>query len=115
MATGTFKLSHIVTDIFRNGTSDNISRNPEILGFVIGAIDNGFNVSLNGFMPKAKRGKVEVFLRFNRDDNNLNLVIFNGKEKVASFSYGTGGFVWMDADVYKGNFYHNKILITSFK
>jgi len=115
MNTETFNFSHIVTDIFRNGTINNIKANPELLGFIVGAIDNGFTVKSNGFMPMAQKGKVQIILRFDRDSNDLNLVIFKGKEKQGEFSYGLSGFLWMNVDVSKGTFHHKNILICSFK
>lgn len=115
--TNDLKISHLVTEIFRNGTADNINTNFEIVGFILGAIDNGFSVKLSGFMPIAKRGKVEIILRFNRDDNGLNMVVFKGKEKQAEFGYkiNDNGFLWMNVDnENRSSFTHNKIFICSY-
>lgn len=114
MNTKQINISSLVSDIFRNGTRDSINDNPEILGFIIGAIDNGFSVKLNGYMPIAKKGKVEIILRFNMDDNNLNMVIFKGKDKLSEFEYGYGAFMWVDVDAEKGRFFHNDKLICTF-
>ena len=104
-------LNHIAShfsDIFRNGTRDNINKNPEIIGFIIGALDNGFTVKFNGYMPIAKKGKVEIILRFNRDDDGLNIIIFKGREKQYEAIYEINGFMWVNVTADKGRLVINE-------
>jgi hypothetical protein len=115
MTTTNFQFTALVTDLFRNGTRDNINTNSEILGFIVGAIDNGFTVKMNGYMPMAQKGRVQIFLRFEKSSNDLSLVIFKGKEKQAEYPYAIEGFLWVDVNATKGTLHLNNKFICTFK
>jgi len=66
-------------------------------------------------MPMAQKGRVQIFIRFERESNGLNLVIFKGKEKQAEYPYSINGFLWVDVDATKGSFHLNNKLICTFK
>lgn len=99
-----FCIQSIISDTLRNGLRDDLNRNPDILGFILGAIDNGFQVKLNGFRPTAKKGKVQIFLQEKRDEDGLKVIIFKGKEKQGEFDYNYDGFMWVNVNADKGRF-----------
>ena len=99
-----FSIHSIISEILRNGTKDNINKNTDVLSFILGALDCGFSVKFNGYLPHAKYSKIEVFLKWERDNDNLNIVIFKGKEKQGEFKYGYGNFLWLYSSVTKGRF-----------
>jgi hypothetical protein len=98
------KISSIIKESLRSGTLNSFNSNEDVLSFILGAIDCGFSIKLNGYMPTAKYGKIEVFARFKRDEDNLTIVIFKGKEKQGQFDYGYNEFLWNYAEVIKGRF-----------
>lgn len=99
-----FSIHSFVKETLRNGTKDNINKNQDILSFILGAIDCGFSVKLNSYMPFAKYGKIEVLLKWKRDVDELMIVVFKGKEKQGEFEYGYNDFMWVNAEINKGRF-----------
>lgn len=97
-------ITSLIKETLRNGTRDNINKSADILSFILGAIDCGFSVKLNGYMPYAKYGKIEVYLKWKRDIDELVIVIFKGKEKQCEFDYGFNQFMWVNSEVNNGRF-----------
>lgn len=106
MGPETFYIQSIFFDTLRNGFIADINNNPETLGFILGAIDNGFTVKKDGCII-AKKGKIEVYLKKDRDNVEiLHVVIFKGKEKQAEMRYQHKiGFMWDKTKLEKGRFY----------
>src|SRR4051812_37390084 len=89
-------------DTLTNGFRDDLNANPERLGFILGAIDSGWSVSKVGVV-RAKRGKAEIFLQADReDDKKLHVTIFKGKERVKQLEYSREGFQWVKVHTLKG-------------
>jgi len=106
MSTETFYIqSHFYTTL-KNGFRDDINSNPEILGFILGAIDNGFSVKMPGAII-AKYGKVEIYCWRSGE----KVVCFLGREKKFEMTLGKGGFMWDDIEIKKGYlFIDNKLI-----
>lgn len=102
METENFYIQSLFFDTITNGMRDDINKNPERLGFILGALCCDFKVSLRGRM--AKYGKIEIYLRENREDNGLNISIFKGKEKQCEMPYNLSGFLWDKVKIFKGRF-----------
>lgn len=104
-----FYIQSIIPDTLRNGTRDNINKNPDILGFILGAIDSGFSVSFSRdrMMPIAKKGKVQVYLNWKdwQHSDDLSLIIFKGKNKQKEFLYGRDHFLFDNVSTNRGSFF----------
>lgn len=98
-----FYIQSIFYDILTNGFRDDINNNPERLGFILGAVDNGFSISNQG--RKAKYGKIEIFLRLKRDTDNLMVSVFKGSEKQCEMDYSKDGFMWYKTEIKKGRLF----------
>jgi hypothetical protein len=96
-----FYIQSLFYDTLTNGFRDDINKNTEILGFILGAIETGFSVNKTGAI-RAKKSKVEIYLRNKRDTNELYVVIFKGKEKQLEIPYDTESFLWDKVTIRKG-------------
>lgn len=100
MSNQPFYIQSLFFDIITNGFKDTINAQPELLGFILGAIDNKFTIYKPGSLC-AKYGKIQVYCF----TESLEVTIFVGKEVIAKMPYGKGGFLWCDVELTRGSLF----------
>lgn len=93
-------------EILTNGFRDDINEDNRIIDFILGALDNGFQVKMPGII-QAKFGRLEVFTH--RQGENKTVYIYNDKMQLAK--YPLQEFHWHDVEMFRGKMYYNKKFI----
>lgn len=91
--------------ILTNGMIDKLKEDPEIVGFIVGALDNGWAVSMTGACI-AKMNKVRIMTHAKGD----KVFIFLRTQIVKEIP--RDGFQWCEIVVRKGNLFYRTQFIT---
>lgn len=97
-----FHIQSLFYHTLTNGFRDDINENPEILGFILGAIDNNFSVKMPGCII-AKYGSIDLMCYRSGD----KVIAWFKKVKMFEMGLGINGFTWDKVEIRRGNFYYD--------
>lgn len=91
-----------INEILTNGLIDSIKSDNRIVAFILGALDNGFQVKMDGVII-AKKSKLEIFIH--RQGENKTVQFFKGEENILEKPLDK--FYWGYLKNTKGRIYYN--------